>query len=548
MRMFLYYAFCSLKNQIKKLFKTWVAVFFGVCILFGFILGISLGFLGDTLDEGEDYGGYDEYSSYDETYYEEDVSMPPEIGMGLVDGIVFVLAGGGMVWSLLSGDKTGGKNFMMADVNLLFSAPLSPQSVLFFKLMTQLGASFVASFYLLFQLPNLISSFALTPFAAVAIVMCWVLLLAFVKLTQMLSFVLASGSAVAKKIIVPVTWGLVGVAVLSLYLFVNGAYTDPLTAAVTFFSQSAVRMVPIVGWFTAAVHFAVLGRVGMTLLYIGLLVAGAAVLVYIIWKLKADFYEESLISSEETDKVRKAAAEGKVYRSDAKPRKEKLSRSGIGRGWGANVYLFKSLYNRFRFARFGIFTKTAVTYLLTALAVAAITRFVADSSTIVPTALALAVFVFYRSLGNPLSQDIEQVSFIMIPESTHKKLFYSLISGTVDCVLDIIPALIAATLLLGADPVSALAWGLFMLSVDFYSSSVGTFISLSMPTSIAAIVKSVIQICFIYFGLLPVAALLIVGAITDTFLLCVSLAAGFCLLCGGVFYALSPLFITGGRK
>ena len=555
MKMFLYYAFCSLKNQIKKLFKTWVAVFFGICLLFGLVIGVSLGFLTESLDEGEDYSSYDdefiysdEYLSDGSVYYEENVSMPPEIGIGIADGVVFILALGAVVWALLSGDKTGGKNFMMADVNLLFSAPLSPQSVLLFKLMTQLGTSLVASIYLMFQLPNLIMNMELSPFAAVTICVVWILLLAFSKLFQMLSFVGATGNRFYKKAVTPIAWGLVGIAALALYLFVSNSPADPLSAAITFFSSSGIRMIPVVGWLTAAVHFAVAGNIWLSLLYIVLSGAAIAVLVYIIWKMKADFYEESLISSEETDKVQKAAAEGKVYSSNAKPRKEKLRRDGIGRGWGANVYLYKALYNRFRFATLRIFTKTTVTYLIAAALTAAVTLFAFESHTIVPVALVLAVFVFYRSLGNPLSQDIEQISFSMIPESTHKKLFFSLLAGTVDCALDLLPAMVISTVLLAADPLAALFWWLFIISVDFYSSSVGTFISLSIPTATAKVIRSVIQICFIYFGLVPVAVLMVAGFITDMFLLFTALAALFCLLCGGIFFALSPLFITGGRK
>ena len=37
MRLFLYYSFCSAKNQIKKLFHSWVAVFLLVCLLFVYL-------------------------------------------------------------------------------------------------------------------------------------------------------------------------------------------------------------------------------------------------------------------------------------------------------------------------------------------------------------------------------------------------------------------------------------------------------------------------------------------------------------------------------
>lgn len=544
MRMFLYYAIHSIKNQIKKLFKTWVAAFFGICVLFGLIIGISVGVLTDSLDDGD-------FSSSDEAYYSDeyyDDEIPQEILIALIDAGVLLLAGGMTVYSLMWGDKTGGKNFTMADVNLLFSAPLKSQTVLLFKLMTQLGASLLASVYILFQLPNMINSLSMSPLAAAAVVAAWFLMLAFSKLLQMLSYVLSSAYATYKKLITPAVWAAMAAIGVGFYLFVsaNGGLT--FETALSFFSARGIRFIPIIGWLVGMVHFAVLGNTLWMLCYFTLLLAACVAVVYIIWNIRADFYEETLCRSEENDKILKAAKEGKVMVADKKPHGDRIKREGIGRGWGASVYLYKSLYNRFRFARFKVFTKTAVTYLLTVLLAASVTRFVADSHTVIPVALLLTVLVFYRSLGNPLPTDIEQTSFLMIPESTHKKLFFSLIAGTVDCALDLLPALIAAVAILGASPLSALLWGLFIISVDFYSSAVGTFISLSIPTSTSNIISSIIIILFVYFGLLPIAGLMLAGYLLDMFTLFALLAALFTTVCGAVVYALSPLLINRGRR
>ena len=41
MKLFFYYAFHSFVNQIRKVLKTWVAVFFLVCIVIGAAIGIG---------------------------------------------------------------------------------------------------------------------------------------------------------------------------------------------------------------------------------------------------------------------------------------------------------------------------------------------------------------------------------------------------------------------------------------------------------------------------------------------------------------------------
>jgi hypothetical protein len=98
----------------------------------------------------------------------------------------------------------------------------------------------------------------------------------------------------------------------------------------------------------------------------------------------------------------------------------------------------------------------------------------------------LAVLVFYRTLGNPLSQDTKMDFFRMVPESTWAKLFYSLLGGTVNCLLDLLPAMVAAVLILRANPLTALCWLLFILSVDFYATNVGTFIDLVKGNEVIA--------------------------------------------------------------
>ena len=55
-----------------------------------------------------------------------------------------------LLWGMYSGSKDGTDIFQMADVNLLFTAPMKPQSVLMFRLSFQMVATVFASIYLVF--------------------------------------------------------------------------------------------------------------------------------------------------------------------------------------------------------------------------------------------------------------------------------------------------------------------------------------------------------------------------------------------------------------
>ena len=51
MRLFLYYALHSFKNQVKKLFRTWVAILIGVIIVISLLSGLFFSLI-DRMEEG----------------------------------------------------------------------------------------------------------------------------------------------------------------------------------------------------------------------------------------------------------------------------------------------------------------------------------------------------------------------------------------------------------------------------------------------------------------------------------------------------------------
>ena len=58
-------------------------------------------------------------------------------------------------------------------MNLLFPSPMKPQSVLMFRLATQLGTALIATIYIVFQLPNLMLNLGLSGWGAAAILITW---------------------------------------------------------------------------------------------------------------------------------------------------------------------------------------------------------------------------------------------------------------------------------------------------------------------------------------------------------------------------------------
>ena len=549
MRLFGYYAWHSFANQIKKLFKTWVLIFLLVCVVIGALIGVGVATLEvaaeadeevivETVPEEEE----------DPITLEESLGITPlELTELIVGGIILAV----FVFNALNADKNGSKIFLPADVNLLFASPMKPQSVLLFRLTTQLGAILLSSIYLLFQLPNLVLNLGLTVWAGLASIATWCLTILVGKLLQVLLYTVFSTHAKLKSYLRRGIYALLLILGAGFVAYWRACGENRLmVAANQFFNSPASCYVPFWGWLKGFCMFAMEGKLGPMLLCLAALAAGCTALAYVIWHVKADFYEDAMAKSEETAELLARAQSEKgtiALVKRKKDRSDRLRRDGMRHGKGANVFFFKAMYNRFRFAHFGVFTKTSETYLVAGLGVAALCRFLLDTEGLIPVVFTLAAFCFFRALGNPMSQDTEMDHFLLIPESTWSKLFWSLMGGTANCLLDLLPAIIAASLLLGENLLTALAWLPFIVSVDFFATTVNTFINLSVPASTGKTIKQLIQIMFIYFGLLPDVAIMAVGIVFDFMIPAAFICSGVNICLGLVFFFLCPLFLEPGN-
>ena len=538
MRLFLYYALHSFVNQLRKLFKTWVLIFLLACMLIGGLIGLGAAKLSDAAEQNQEAAQTETL----EEDGEEPAETPDEDRLALVELIAGAVILGILVYEVLSADKNGSKIFLPADVNLLFPSPMRPQSVLLFRLATQLGAAFAASIYLLFQIPNLVLNVGLSVWAALAMILVWCLTIAMGKLVQVALYLACAEHPGLKRHLRTAVYALLALAGAGFVLFWRRGGGSPLEAAKLFFNAPLTRCIPVWGWLKGLCAFAAEGSVGGFLLCLFLTVLGGAVLLRLIRRSRADFYEDAMAKSEETaELLARAASEkssGVVFSKRKKDRGDGIRRDGMTRGYGAWVFFHKSLYNRFRFAHLHFFTKTMETYLAAGVGAALLCRLVFRTESLLPVVLSLAGLAFFRALGNPLEQDTKMDFFRLIPESAAKKLFASLLGGTVNCLLDLLPGLVLGTLILGGNVLAALCWIPFILSIDVYATCVGAFIDLSVPIASGKTIKQIIQVMFVYFGLLPDIAVMAVGIVTGHTVPAALIAAAVNLALGGVFFAL----------
>ena len=532
MRLLPFYIGHTFVNSIKKLFKTWVAVFLIVILLCGVIGGI-VGVTVGSLTE-------------DETQTEETQAQPadPERVQEILEIAITAVVLLMLLFNFYTSEKSGTSIFTMSDVNFLFSAPMKPQSVLMFRVLLQMGLILIGSLYLVFQLPNLILNAGLPAIAAVMLLVAWIMTAMLGKMVAVCTYTLSATHDRLRSYIRPVTYVIVLAVIAAFGALVLAGGNTPWQAAVKLFGSGIPKYIPVFGWMKGLVIYAAQGNWGLSLLCLGGLVAVCALFGVAIGKIKADFYEDALAGAAEKQAKAEAAKDG---RQSSRKRSEKLRRGEIGRGEGANMFFVKSVYNRSRFAKGGILTKTFGTYMLLCIAGAIVMRFVVQSSDITVFSLIILVVVFFRNYGNPLANETSLQFIYLVPEKASSKLMYAMLAGTYDTVLDLVPAFVIFCAVVGAAPLEALVWVLLFITLDFFASATGLFIEMVIPESVVPAIRAMMQMLLKILAVFPGIVILALGAIWGYFIYAILICCGINVVIGLILFAFCPRLLHRGR-
>ncbi|MBO7355486.1 MAG: hypothetical protein J6U50_02535 [Lachnospiraceae bacterium] len=551
MRLFLYYFVHTAINTIKKLLKTWVAFFLIIMVMggvVGFVVGTIVPKIAGTIseenvteEEDEQEDTADEpgaFSTFMDTYGLDKA--------GVTDLIVTAAFFFVITLSITSSGKSG-QLFKPADVPMLFSSPLKPQSVLMFRLIMNLGFSLFMTIYMMFQLPNLIFNAGFSTWAAFSIIIAYGFVMVFSTLVQVSFYtIVCRGESGKSKSAGKAVYIFYGVLALALIIYKTVTGKDSISAAISFFGSRKTFWIPFYGWIRGMIYHAICGDTVKSVIYTVLFVIACIGIVILIWNIKADFYEDAMFAAERMAarlEDAKNADKGAVATRE-KSRSDKLVRDGFHYGFGASVFFYKSIINRFRFGIFRIFSKTmliGVACVLFSVYMLKDTSLKIDPF-IVPGAL-LLVITFYRTLGNPLSEDTSREFFVLVPESPFKKIMASLLGSIAVTAIDLALPIILAGVLLGTSPLNVILWFVFLLSVSVFGTTVGTFINLSVPGEHAQTVKTMLQVLFIYFGMIPAAAFVVAGVLLGKVAICMIIGAFCNVLLGMLFASLSPHFL-----
>lgn len=523
MRLFFFYFTRTLLNTIKKLMKTWVAI-----ILIMMLFGIVIGFAGSFLDRNDRNKEPSETSVTEEvTEDEEEIELnldewrfsnilkkydiSKEQVIDLAISAVFLLL---LATNILNAQNSS-KIFLPADVPMLFASPMKPQSVLMFRLLNTLGTSLFVSLFMLFQLPNLIVNVGLSVWAAISLVIVYALILVFSTLVQVVFYTVTSKMKNGTGNIKTVLAIIYGAIALGFAVYVYAEKVSVVQGIFGYFANPSTHWVPFWGWLRGISYYAAADNIVLSFVYLGLFIAACALLVFVIWKMKADFYEDAMFAAEhKAEQIESArmASKGAVAQRE-KERKGKIDREGFHYGKGANVFFYKAVFNRFRFAKLRFLSTTMIVYTVIAGVAAWLARSAPMDDVFFIPAAVLGVMAFYRTLGDPIREDTSRDFFILIPEKHYTKVMYSLLGCLAVTAIDLSLPVVVSAIITGANPLTVMAWFLFILSISFFATVVGTLISLSLPKDQAQTISVIVQMMFFYFGLTPSAAVVIIGIV-----------------------------------
>lgn len=554
MRLFGYYAWHSFVGQIKKIFRTWVIIFMLVCVAGGVGAGLLAGMTADKVEDTQ-------IAREKEKPREADKEKPTDSFQKIMRSsglkgqeFLYVFTAAGVIILLLffmGSADAGGKIFLPADVSLLFASPMKPQSVLMFRLFARMGTFVFMTLYVVIMNLQLADMIGMNGFMIVMLVIAWILMFVTAKLFQIIFYLGCEEHPVLKKSLRYIVLGIAVLLFTIIYFYKKASGLPIGTAVNNVLNFRGSFIIPVYGWLKSIVYYSAEDKWVQAVAFAAVSVVVISVLVYLIYHVKADFYESAMEQTAVIAARIEKSNESKLgFSKEPKAKKHshtEIISEGLGHGWGASVFFFKSMHNRWRSAGRGILTKTSVTYIVATIIAGFFAKgqWSLDSATV--AFMVLLAFVFYRSMGNPLGEDTRMGFYRMIPESPWKKLFFSLISGTVNCCMDILPSLIFIAVLFRPSVYLFLMGIALIITIDFYATTVSVFLDSSIHQSVDRVVRQLVQAVFLMFGLVPDIIILVTGYMNDHMMANLPYCIIVNLAVGMIFFAITPIVMEDMR-
>lgn len=320
---------------------------------------------------------------------------------------------------VITGLSTGSTLFNMADVGLLFVAPISTKKILVYGLFKQMGTTIFTAVFILYQINSLKEGFGLSGLSVFYIFVIYAVVLFYCQLASIAIYIFTNGNSSRKSLVKGILYGLFTVLLIAV-LYIH--YTDGgsfLSNVLHLFDIYWFYLVPVGGWAAMFIR-GILDVDYMNILLSLFLFFGTGIAIISLFTTgEADYYEDVLNSTEANYVKLQDAKEGKRTVNSSRKVKVKDSETGLRRGKGYKAIFFKHILEKKRSSRL-LFVDT---YTIIASVGAAIFCRSVNEDFSVYMVLGILVYIqFFLTILGKLSMELSKPFIYMIPAKSIEKV------------------------------------------------------------------------------------------------------------------------------
>lgn len=314
-----------------------------------------------------------------------------------------------------NGFGRGGTIFTLADVYLVFTSPVSQTRVLLYGLFRQLGTSLILGLFLAFQYSWMRNQYGISPGILLLIMLGYAAVVFLGQITAMVIYSFTSASETKRRAAKTVFYTVVAAFALYIAAYALSGGANAPGRLVQAANGGVARLFPVGGWLGRAVYGLITGDTANVFTGVGLCGAFFAILITLVIKLNPDYYEDVIRSTEATHLAITAKKEGIV--GDAAPANVRLGKTGIGKGFGADVFYYKHKLENRR-SRLFILSPSALVWAAVTVLFALFMRNYGIASIFI---FSTYMQIFSVALGR-LNKELLKPFVYLVPEPPFKKL------------------------------------------------------------------------------------------------------------------------------
>lgn len=357
-------------------------------------------------------------------------NFSPDLFIGIVTIISLIL----FLISIYSGVSKRGFSYSMADVNLLFTSPISNIKILVYGFLKEIASGFVLSFFILFQIPILINKFGLTIEGFLILILLIILITFSSSALSLMVYGMFFHFPKAKKLFKNIFLSIILMVILYFGLEIYKSH-DCFNSFIHLSTSSIWDYVPLIG-FSKSMASSMFSGFSFNIIYpiLGFIIF-TIIFIYVLCKLKLDFYED-VISSAET---REAAAQYKNSGYDAnqldysKLKYKPWTRKHIADNYSSKFS--KAIFRRqlLEYKKTGFYFLNITTVIFVSLAI--LWGIFLKSDLFIFFCLSVYLLVLFSS-GSKWTLEFNNPAIFLIPDSSKRKLFYSTLTTIIKSSID----------------------------------------------------------------------------------------------------------------